>query len=425
MRMRKLGKGQSVMFCGSMEIQQKILEYSGKSRFDALDVADVLFWCISETCMNTRRCVPLWATQGMRYQRRHLAWSDPPADGGLSLDKAMSVLEPEAQSLEERYGWQDLETGQDRLFNVNAKSGLHASRAEQIERIQSVCQEFNVTTFLNAALQEEQERELSPENERERQIERLPSLEPATHSIHKDVKHFIQNGGALKRTSLAFLPAFDIFRSTSALEHMERSAWPDDLLVTNDCAQTVQAAANQAQDDFLRPQKNGDCIVLSPYEAHKLLPLLRQNKSLTLHTYAPRLIGRSAGTFQPEILTYCSIPAVRTFNIPPALTMQLNLFAGQLYFADHATYVAVCRFLGLASAAMSADVLVGADGFVDADARAALDETWAARAVCPFGVSPVGFLKALLVMRRKGHSFRISQLGRVLEGEMLGKNAFP
>ena len=51
MRMRKLGKGQSVMICGPMEVERKILRCSGKSRCDTIEVADVLQWSISETCI--------------------------------------------------------------------------------------------------------------------------------------------------------------------------------------------------------------------------------------------------------------------------------------------------------------------------------------------------------------------------------------
>lgn len=42
MRMRKLGKGQSVMFYGPMEVERKIIHCSGKTRGDTIEVADVL-----------------------------------------------------------------------------------------------------------------------------------------------------------------------------------------------------------------------------------------------------------------------------------------------------------------------------------------------------------------------------------------------
>ena len=93
------------MFCGPIEVERKILHCSGKNQCDTIGVADVLQWSISETCIHTKRCVPLWATQGIRYQRRHMAWakSSIGGDKGTALEMAESLLEVEAQSLEDRY----------------------------------------------------------------------------------------------------------------------------------------------------------------------------------------------------------------------------------------------------------------------------------------------------------------------------------
>jgi hypothetical protein len=49
MRMRNLRKGQSVVFCSSMEVQRNILESGSKSE-GCIEVADVLKWCIANTC---------------------------------------------------------------------------------------------------------------------------------------------------------------------------------------------------------------------------------------------------------------------------------------------------------------------------------------------------------------------------------------
>jgi hypothetical protein len=92
MRMRKLGKGQSVVFCGSIEVQRKILKCNRKTE-GPIEVADVLKWSISETCTHMRKSIPLWATQGIRHQNRRAASS------GLPMSKKMVklLLEPEAQ----------------------------------------------------------------------------------------------------------------------------------------------------------------------------------------------------------------------------------------------------------------------------------------------------------------------------------------
>ncbi|KAF4259859.1 hypothetical protein KXW81_000287 [Aspergillus fumigatus] len=63
MRMRKLGKGQSVVFCIPDEIRFKILALPHKCSRSDIDVADVLCWAVSETWVDIWRSMPLWAAQ--------------------------------------------------------------------------------------------------------------------------------------------------------------------------------------------------------------------------------------------------------------------------------------------------------------------------------------------------------------------------
>ncbi|KAH7361099.1 hypothetical protein BKA66DRAFT_383327, partial [Pyrenochaeta sp. MPI-SDFR-AT-0127] len=67
MRIRKLGKGQLVIFCIPEEIQTKVLERTSKPRSTEIEVSDVLIWAITEMWAEMRRSIPLWATQGRRY----------------------------------------------------------------------------------------------------------------------------------------------------------------------------------------------------------------------------------------------------------------------------------------------------------------------------------------------------------------------
>lgn len=153
MRMRKLGKGQSVMFCGPMEIERKVLHCSGKSRCDTIEVADVLQWSISETCIHTKKCIPLWATQGIRYQRRHIAWAESSAGGGedTALEIAKILLEVEAQSLENRYSL-GVRRSEERLLLHNGRDGPLSQRKTQMEAIRAKCREFELASFNNATL---------------------------------------------------------------------------------------------------------------------------------------------------------------------------------------------------------------------------------------------------------------------------------
>lgn len=63
MRMRKLGKGQSVVFCVSDEIRAKIMERRAATRSSDITVPKVILWSISETHSEIRRSMPLWAVQ--------------------------------------------------------------------------------------------------------------------------------------------------------------------------------------------------------------------------------------------------------------------------------------------------------------------------------------------------------------------------
>ena len=427
MRMRKLGKGQSVMFCGPMEIERKILLCSGKAPDDTIEVADVLQWTISETCINTKRCIPSWATQGLRYQRRQMARSKFASDSsnGVTPEIAKTLLEPEAQSLQDRYGFE--QPAEEEVLFQNEEEEL-LKYETQFEAIKSKCQEFGMVSFSNATLQEEQERELSPENEQERQVESPPALTPHTHSIHRDVKRFVDHG-ILNRLSNAFQPAFELFRNTNAIECLEVEAWPAHLLVTADFAQTVESSENQRLDSFLRPvnwvaignkHSTEDCVVLSPYEAHKLLPSIRQHKMVSLHVYSPR-VSMSVSTL--EDLSFCAIPAAPRSPPHPPFIMQLNLFAGQLYLKSYKEYLSVCRFFGLCFRPPAEQVRVASDGFVNPSSRLEFDAIMERE--CPFSISPIGFLRMLMAMRRKGQSFQMSHVGRMLHGELLTREQFP
>src|SRR5690349_2695141 len=105
MRMRKLGKGQSVVFCVPEEIQSKIYEVTHNVEDVGINVSDVLLWSISETFSDIRRSIPLWAMQGARFDRQREFWTKATSSTGiqLSTDQAKQFLENEAQTLEYRY----------------------------------------------------------------------------------------------------------------------------------------------------------------------------------------------------------------------------------------------------------------------------------------------------------------------------------
>lgn len=142
--MRKLGKGQSVVFMISQELRTKICART-KQNFDKpITVTNVLCWSIGETWLDLSRSMPLWAVQGHRYEtRKHLLQGVD-----TSLSQAQQFLEDEAQSIRDRYAPTAQGTGHSMLKDLDKPS---------IKKIHTRCLEFQAIGFNSATLQEEQE----------------------------------------------------------------------------------------------------------------------------------------------------------------------------------------------------------------------------------------------------------------------------
>ncbi|PVH93270.1 hypothetical protein DM02DRAFT_676940 [Periconia macrospinosa] len=416
MRLRKLGKGQSVVFCISEEIQDKIIERTSKSA-DEIEVSDVLMWAITETWSDLRRSIPLWATQGQRYEKhKHLLGTQTTAD------QAKQFLEEEAQTVEHRY--------RPRVNNNNeAFKGWDISNPN-VKRIIQRCQDFNAFNFDAASLQEEQERELAPEIEEERQLERPPMMSPEKHEIHEHLIYLVKTG---KLIAKSFVPAFEALQETSPAEYFDVKTLPSDLLVTQDFIKTLTYPKGLSTpfkfDSFLRPVQwilsfpkekvNGSStsqqhqlMVLSPYEADQLLRSIRSSSHVTLHLYAPR----TNQVFRPlDNLDLFQI-GNGDFDIGAvdrSLIMQLNLFAGQLYFRSYGEYTEMCDYLGLAWATAKEGQEVETDGFIRG-----LQGKWGLED------SPVRFFRGLMKLRREGEGIDKTQVGKLLNGVMLTEDDF-
>ncbi|KAF5540060.1 hypothetical protein FNAPI_10600 [Fusarium napiforme] len=233
MRMHKLGQGQTAEFCIPWEIEQKIVHLKGKDAAgrEAISVSDVLCWAITETCLDLKRAMPLWLTQGVRFSKQEAIWSL------LSDDetKPDEFLEEEGQSLRERYLPQKCRTDLSSLTQ-----GLNDSIAKVFK---SRCEDFGLERLRSCSLQEEQERELAPETQHERQVEKIPALKPDTHSVNRLLQEWIAEG-SFPESSTAFRtvmkPAFQSLSKTSAAVHFDVKEFPETIWVTMDFAHTVK-----------------------------------------------------------------------------------------------------------------------------------------------------------------------------------------
>ncbi|KAM3543277.1 hypothetical protein ARSEF1564_003807 [Beauveria bassiana] len=424
MRMRKLGHGQSVVFCVSREMQSRIHMATSKPSDSDVGVDDVLMWAITETHADLRRLMPLWAIQGTRFFHQKMTWDSATTEDGITLTKqqAEALLEEEAQTIEKRYRPASQTAENDATLSSFANMTLAEGEDSPLRSIQNRCDEFGITHFRSAALQEEQEKELAPEIEQERQIERPPAMSPAKHELHQDVIGIVTTG-RIKLKSAALRPAFLALDTTTVADWIDLSGFPDDLLVTVDYARTVQLRASGASaDSYQRPVQwiltgsdPSKAVIISPYEAQELIPQLTKPRSCArLHLYAPRA---TLGMQPLDLLRLYTVPdtAHKDWELSSHLRLQLNLFAGQLYFGSYEDYADTCDMLSLAWRPLSADeghVQVETDGFVvGGNAR--------------FTKSPVQSIKVLLsTLRRDCRDISKTHWGRILGGEFLTEADF-
>jgi hypothetical protein len=423
MRLRKLGHGQSVTFIVPEEIATKICELTTKSVNDAITVYDIACWSISETWQDLKRSMPLWAVQGERFERhKHLL-----NGADTTKSQAEAFLEDEAQSLETRY------KPQCREYNQPSQPVSWDFSNEKIAKIISQCRDFEALGFGSAALSEEQERELAPEIEQERQVERPAKMKAETHILHADLVRLVQRGH-IAGNATTFESAFTALRYTSAAKLFnlqQQPSFPTDLLVTADFMRTVKippgsSRANFVSDPYQRPVQfilttaslvradtTQQAIIISPFEANELLPTIQRTRKVTFHLFAPRSNNGFAAL--DHLMLYNVGRDFAPKSVSRSLTTQLNLFSGSLYLGSLAEYNELCDFLGLLrTSRVEPGQQVYADGFIRPSTG-----KWGLKQ------SPVPFLHALLMkIRREGEGVEKTHLGKVLSGGRLEEADF-
>ncbi|PSN58809.1 hypothetical protein BS50DRAFT_682614 [Corynespora cassiicola Philippines] len=414
MRMRKLGKGQSVAFLVPQEISTKINDQYNRQHGAPIGVDDVLCWSIGETWLDLAKSMPLWAIQGRRFEEHKnlLHGACTP------VKQAEKFLEAEAWEIEDRY--------KPHAEHCAQFEGWGTSN-DNIARIISRCQALGVGGLGPAGLQEEQERELSPEIEEEKQVERPAKMDAARHRIHPHLETLISTGKL--STSDAFKPAFQALSTTSAAKLFELAQFPSDMLVTTDFMRTVKTpsgspAGSYISDPYQRPvqwvlsilgsssasiQK---LVILSPYEVNHLLADIKHSATITLHIFSPRFNASFSSLDRLDL--YNSGRNFAPGSIAQSVTMQLNLFAGSLYLQSMEEYSALCDALGLLRNQATDGQRVFPDGFIDPPKG-----RWGFRS------SPVPFLRALLMkVRKEGEGVEKTHLGKILSGLRLEENDF-
>lgn len=421
--MRNLGHGQSVMFVAPPEIDLQIRTAAAQQHGPArqVDTLDVLRWAMLETCKDLQHNVSHWARQGIEYQQRAEAQQRYDAKKDVSTLKS-GWMTREARSLQEMYGVKPpAGTGKNSGFTQQAFNDPNLQERLLILGIQ----ELDDTN-----MDEEQEREVNHETEREQTVQRPSKGEPETHRLHYDVRKFIRTGTVPPRST----GVVSLFRPLESFGGQSRETWSSNLYASTEFLRTLENTWSGALSDYMRPVNwvvqalNGVLVVLSPYEVNELLPLIRKSSVVQLHIYAPR-VTHSMRSFSR--LDFYSIPPRSMFppsSVPLPIQLQFDLFAGQLYLSSHQEYVTLCAFLGLYTPVTDQDkqinIQVESDGFVQRDHRLKIEQFHPDYAMCKLTTSPIPMLKEVIARRRKGMSYLRTHLGHILHARSLGESDF-
>ncbi|KAK8131570.1 hypothetical protein PG984_008008 [Apiospora sp. TS-2023a] len=405
MRMRKLGKGQSVTFLIPYEIQEKVdaIRAVRPDRNAPMRVSDVLCWSITETWADTRRSVPLWALQGLRHQRQEEIWVreiEPASTSDLPdiISKDLEgYFESEAMSLEQRYCPRS--QGTSNLLQRQLRALGPSRWSNQIELIQAKCEHFGITSFTSAALQEESERELACEIDEQRDVQNPSVVQPLEHRIHPRIRQMVASGVLrVPRTPReAIERAFYSVRGNSNASSEMLDGFGQSLIVTTDFFKTVELEGSSSPDAFQRPvqwvltfkrapSSHTKMVILSPFEANELLPWIKKSQHVFLHMYMPR--SNLTMTSLQHLKLHVTPPLPADWEAPHDLIMRLNLLL---------------------------DNSVTVDGFVGRSQYRG----------CAFTESPTSFLHYIMAnVRRDRQEINRTHVGRMLTGEILTEADF-
>ena len=404
--MRQLGKGQSVAFFAPGEVDRRIRDLipRGQDSNNGIRVIDALRWAMHETCWDILHHLPHWAEQGVDHHRRFSAYKQYYLTGKLRVLKK-SWLQRESKTLEGMY----------EPLSKAEGAGLEP-RINGIPALRKRLEHLGVTQSSDARMAEEQEREVNHEVELERHAEHPPRVFPAPHTLCNEIKYFVMTGILTEKRYI--IPLFTPTRIHDALDSM--AEWSPSPLMTRDFAITTTSSSVTNLTDYLRPVnwivssgsgQQSIAIVISPFEANRLLPVIRKSGKVRLHTYAPRVTA-SMRSFSD--LTFNTVSETRTkWTAAPHLRTELDLFAGQLYFDSEQEYRRMCELLALHMAHPGANH-IEVDGFVPRAYR-----TGPVDRRSPLDASAIAMFKRLTALRRKGIGFGGTDLGRLLDARPL------
>ncbi|KAF8551419.1 hypothetical protein OG21DRAFT_1487022 [Imleria badia] len=413
MRMRKLGHGHSVMFFAPLEVDRNIRAVTAKTDPDIqVTIVDILCWAIYETWTDIQERAPYWAQQGMSHKWRNDAWSRF-VSNKLPRKKLADVwLQPELNSLAALYAPCETDNTWSELSTLDPG-------------IRQRCKDLGVLSLHSARMEEEEEREVNRQREREREVELPPKAKPAKHYLDPAVVKSVMTGVISPlHLDRAFRPVFTTLEKSYA-NTREAAIWNPLILATADFCKTIQPKSTPGTiDQYHRPvqwilsgktKRHQTLVLLSPFEADRLMLDIRASKYVHLHVYAPRTSQRMKPS--DDLQLYSNPPLPSYWTPPWALIDQLNVFAGQLYLRDYESYLRLCRLLGIPATKESRDERLAQQNLSN------IRESYKKNEMTSSG-SSLPFVQALLAIRRRGLPFAHTHMGKILQGQLLTEKDF-
>jgi hypothetical protein len=408
MRLRLLGKTQSVTFFSPPEVHQSILDLRVAAKASTqvdLNSVDVIRWLFEQTCNGIEQLEPLYFNQALNYLQRTQAKLEHP-NFLKNVECRVAYLSiarsEELQSLRQLYEPKH----QQRNQQIKPSDFAPCLRpfVEEVLTRRKGCQDQGFAIHSSALEEVEQEREM------EFEVEAVREVQPPVHfkafkiaKLNRDIKELAVTG-QLPAGSDAFQPMFYALQKTAVgIRHgtITATGTAAGLYVSTQFTRTV--SVNEPNDSFLRLchwllwcRKSEVGLLLSPEEADALIPILRRTTEPVCHVivYSAPITRRM---LQFNNLNYYAVPSLSDdFKAPTWLKVELGIFAGRLYFEWHECDE-IMSYLGMRS------------------------EAEGSQSNCrePFATKPLAFLHEWLAIRRKGQDFEHTPMGFITTGKPL------
>ncbi|KAG2387819.1 hypothetical protein C9374_001413 [Naegleria lovaniensis] len=455
MRMRLFGKGQTVAFWASKEVDTNLCS----SQYDSCKNIQekIVKWSISNRISMEQEHYLQWATNGLLFSIKQSAKLRMKAkdDDFLAYIEMQSAKlrmkqtdhtlieyikrckEDEITKLQLFYGNERKLQTIAEIFDkrlVNMKQDYdeqHSEFAETISKIKSNIQSrMNDKKFFSQLLNEEQERELEHELELEKQVERPPLQKAAENIISPDVQMFFVRG-TIPCFSTNIHSLEHAFEKTSLSNTCIQSCWKPVLYASKEFIEVVieHLLVKPKHDDYMTPLTWIACskhnpniaLILSPFEANYFIQRITPKSPVRLYMFCPRLRPQSRMLFDEyQFCTPCTPLTNSEREFSQSLCTDLHVFSGSLYFGNLKEQQELCDFIGIRpkpyETAAEQEAFEKGDinefGHIHRESNYFSMEL---ESKCRFKIQhPVEEFRKLLIIRDKASLFEISHMANIL-----------